>query len=75
MFQHLTGEARRNLTLLCCDGEHCDGDDKVFYNCVPALDDIDGKVAVWVRLGRDETYVMDPTPQGKGQWRVRERLR
>jgi hypothetical protein len=79
MFRCLNEETRRHLVSFCCAGMHCQGDkpDKVFYNFVPALDDVEGKIVVWLRLGRDEAYVMNPErpANGEGMWRVIEELR
>jgi hypothetical protein len=79
MFLHLNDDSRRSLVSFCCGGAHCHGDkpEPVFYNFVPAVDDIDGKVVVWLKLGRDEQYVMDSERPGNedGQWRVIEELR
>ncbi len=77
MFRNLTEVIKRDLVSLCCNGEYCHGDKPpgiVFYNYLPSLDVNDGKVVVWVRLGRDEDYVMNPKPPVNGEWCVRERV-
>jgi hypothetical protein len=67
---------RKNLVSFCCGGVHCHENDPVFYNSVPSLDDIEGQVVVWLRMGREEAYVMNRDKPGNldGQWRVIKEL-
>jgi hypothetical protein len=78
MFEQLSGESRKSLCLYCCNGSHCHGDDpgsRIFFQCIPG-EPMDDKVTVWLKLGRDEAFVMntDPPSNDAAHWRVIEKL-
>jgi hypothetical protein len=78
MFEQLSGESRKRLVVYCCNGSHCHGDDlesRVYFQFIPG-DPLDDKVVVWLKLGRDEEYVMipDPPSNDSAHWRVIETL-
>jgi hypothetical protein len=64
MIDQMDIEARKRLVSLCCAGSHCLGDEpssKVFFQFLPGKP-IKNKIVIWLRLGRDEVYVMNPEP-------------
>jgi hypothetical protein len=78
MFEQLDGVERKNLGMYCCNGSFCHGDDpsrKVSFQFVPGAP-IKDKVVIWLKLGIDEAYVMNPEPPSidKRHWRVVEKL-
>jgi hypothetical protein len=78
MFEQLNVASRKLLVLYCCNGSYCRGNDpssKVFFHFIHG-EPIDDKVVVWLKLGRDEGYVMNPEiPSNNGShWRVVEKL-
>jgi hypothetical protein len=78
MFAQLSLDKRKQMVSFCCKGANCRGDDplgKVFFQFLagqPFKNNI-----LWLRLGRDEEYVMNPVPPSSDEehWRVVEELR
>lgn len=67
MFGTLGRSMSGNLVRNCCAGRNCHGDEvdaKIFYNCILDIWE-DNVVIVWLRLGRDQEFVMnsDPPPR------------
>jgi hypothetical protein len=78
MFEQLGGESRKRLVVYCCNGSHCHGDDpesKVYFQVVLG-EPMDDTLVGWLKLGRDEEYVMNPDPPSNDatHWRVIEML-
>jgi hypothetical protein len=78
MFDQLSVESRKRLVMYCCNGFHCHGDDpenRVYFQYIPG-DPFDDRVVGWLKLGRDEEYVMNPNPPSNdaAHWRVLETL-
>jgi hypothetical protein len=78
MFEKLDIGSRKRLGSYCCKGEVCRGDDpesNVFFQFING-EPLDDKVVVWLKLGRDEEYVMSPEPPSNNaaHWHVVEKL-
>jgi hypothetical protein len=79
MFDQLDEKSRKRLVVYCCKGRRCHGDDpasKVFYQFIPGEPE-DDKVVIWLKMGRNEAYVMDPEPPSneKAHWKLVDKLR
>jgi hypothetical protein len=64
MYNQMNLDTRKALVSLCCLGAHCRGDDpfyKTYFRFLPGSP-VENKVVVWVRLGNDEGFVMNPEP-------------
>jgi hypothetical protein len=78
MFEELDIGSRKRICLYCCKGEVCRGDDpesNVFFQFISG-EPLEDKVVIWLKLGRDEEYVMNPEPPryDAALFRVVERL-
>jgi hypothetical protein len=79
MLDRLNEDSRKWLLLYCCNGTHCHGDDpdsRLFFQCIPGLPMAD-KVVIWLKMGRDEDYVMssESPSNDEAHWKVVETLR
>jgi hypothetical protein len=79
MFDQIASDSKKRIVSFCCTGVHCHGDDplgRVFFQFLPGKP-VENKIVMWLRLGRDEAYVMNPEPPSNDEahWRVVEELR